>query len=65
MSPDQKFAKINFIVDTESSIHVLAKELHFNRGLEFGDYCQKVELIKRGLDLIIEEKQALREADLN
>jgi len=65
LSPEQKFDKISFIVDTESSIHVLAEQLHLNRGLEFGDYCQKAELIKRGIDLIIEAKQELREADLN
>ena len=65
MSPEQKFDKISFIVDTESSIQVLAKELYLNRRLEFGDYCQKAELIKRGIDLIIEAKQELREADLN
>ena len=39
----------------------MAEQLHMNTGLEFGDFCQKAELIKRGLDLVIEAKQALRE----
>jgi hypothetical protein len=61
LTPSQKFEKINFIVDTTSNIHVMAEQLHMNTGLEFGDFCQKAELIKRGLDLVIEAKQALRE----
>lgn len=61
MTPSQKFENISFIVDTTSRIHVMAEELHLNTGLEFGDFCQKAELIKRGLDLVIEKKQELRE----
>jgi hypothetical protein len=64
LSPEQKFEKISFIIDTESAIHVMAKEMHFQTRMEFGDFCHKAELIKRGLDLIIEAKQALGE-DLN
>jgi len=64
LSPSQKFENISFIVDTTSSIHVLAEQMHFQTKMEFGDFCQKAELIKRGLDLIIEKKQELRE-DLN
>ena len=59
-TPAQKFADISFIVDTESSIHELAKQLHFNKGLSLGDYCQKAELIKRGIDLVIETKLRLQ-----
>jgi hypothetical protein len=64
LSPEQKFEKISFIVDTESAIHVMAKEMHFQTKMEFGDFCHKANLIKSGLDLIIEAKQALRE-DMN
>jgi hypothetical protein len=42
----------------------MAKEMHFQTKMEFGDFCHKANLIKSGLDLIIEAKQALRE-DMN
>jgi len=60
-TPAQKFADISFIVDTEAGICELSKQLHFNKGLSLGDYSQKAELIKRGLDLVMETKLRLSE----
>jgi hypothetical protein len=60
-TPAQKFADVSFIIDTEAGICELAKQLHFNKGLSLGEYCEKAELIKRGIDLVIETKLRLKE----
>ena len=55
---------IEEIVDTLTICEQLMKQLT-SSVITYGDFQQKVELIKRGLDFVVETKSKMNEADLN
>lgn len=55
---------IEEIVDTLTICEQLMNQLSSTVTTD-GDFQQKVELIKRGLDFVVETKSKMREADLN
>ena len=64
MSPEQMSKSIEEMVDTLTICEQLMNQLS-TTVITYGDFQQKVELIKRGLDFVVETKSKMNEEGLN
>jgi len=64
MSPEQMSKSIDEMVDTLTICEQLMNQLS-TTVITYGDFQQKVELIKRGLDFVVETKSKMNEEGLN
>jgi len=64
LSPEQMSKSIEEIVDTLTICEQLMNQLT-SSVITYGDFQQKVELIKRGLDFVVETKSKMNEVSFN